>query len=144
MFNDDIDSVRINAVHSLSKLGSKVKLSEDQVSVPLSLSKQIAPCNSLHNGRHKSDCENRHPSNACQCTNVKCHLLACFYSGMLYFYLMFSKKALISSLVNMFPEDQDSIFCCLKELAITHATYVGTVFSRGNCKIAKVSLFKIF
>ncbi|KAH3765563.1 armadillo-type protein [Pelomyxa schiedti] len=101
MLNDDIDCVRINAISSLSKIGPRAYLSEDQMHAVISAMKDTntAVRTAIH-----------HMLGTVPIPTITC--------------LLDTVKALISSLgVEGYPEDQDSIFAALKSIALNHSAF---------------------
>eukprot|EP01105_Mastigella_eilhardi_P016927 TRINITY_DN3883_c0_g1_i4.p1 TRINITY_DN3883_c0_g1~~TRINITY_DN3883_c0_g1_i4.p1 ORF type:complete len:576 (+),score=150.30 TRINITY_DN3883_c0_g1_i4:1267-2994(+) len=99
MFNDEIDGVRIDAIQSLRKMGDRVKLREEQLHVVLAVLDDTSVA-----VRHAA-----HQLLGCiPLANVTC-LLATIQALMTY--------------LRAHTEDQDSVFTCLKQLAVRHAAF---------------------
>uniref|UniRef100_A0A6B2KXX4 Clathrin/coatomer adaptor adaptin-like N-terminal domain-containing protein n=1 Tax=Arcella intermedia TaxID=1963864 RepID=A0A6B2KXX4_9EUKA len=103
MFNDEIDTVRINAMNSLRKLGSAAKFTEEQTQIILSGLEE-----SQQNGRFAVHLLIR----STQLTSTQC--------------LTATIQALLLNL-SKYPQDVDSIFQCSKCLGLNHPAYAALI-----------------
>ncbi|XP_072034056.1 integrator complex subunit 4-like [Amphiura filiformis] len=96
MFNDEIESVRLNAIHSLRKISSVIILREDQLEIILNVLDDFAK--EIREGVHDLLC------------TVKLATKSCLNSALQY---------LIRNL-NKYPQDRVSIWKCVKHLGLAH------------------------
>jgi len=101
MFNDEIDSVRINSINSLRKMGGCVQLNEEQLHVVLSILEDYSPV--VRHSVHKL------------LRQMKLSNITCLHGTI---------QALLLNL-SKYPVDQASILSTLSALGANHAGFTG-------------------